>query len=145
MASSWQLLVLVLRPCGPATEPKNPRTPENTKKNTKSPTLGWPPKIRKKYRKKYKNDPKTAIFVSFLYFFGIFFVFSGANPGWGISFFFRILGVLGFLGSVAGLQGHNSCLVFISTAFILTLVCLYSLSSTFRSKLQGRHKRGAVV
>ena len=48
-----------------------------------------------------------AIFVLFWYFFSIFSVFSGANPGWGISYFFRILGVLGFLGSVAGPQGHK--------------------------------------
>ena len=53
------------------------------KKNTKSPTPGWAPKIRKNYQK----NTKMVISGAFLYFFGNFFVFSGPNPGWGILFF----------------------------------------------------------
>ena len=39
-----------------------------------------------------------AIVVLFWYFFGLFFVLSGANPGWGISYFLCIFGVLGVVG-----------------------------------------------
>ena len=62
---------------------QSPKTPKARKyeKNTKSPTPGWPPKIQKKYRKKYENGPKTTIFGPFLYFFCIFSVFPGVNPG----------------------------------------------------------------
>ena len=38
---------------------------------------------------KYKNGQKMANFVVLSVFF-VFFVFSGPNPGWGISYFFRI-------------------------------------------------------
>ena len=53
---------------------KNPPRPEIRKKYeqiTKSPALGWAPKIRKSYRK----NTKMVIFGLFLYFFGNFFDF----------------------------------------------------------------------
>ena len=53
-------------------------------KVTKSPTPGRAPKIRKKYRK----NTKTVIFGPFACFF--IFVFSGPDPGWGISWLFHI-------------------------------------------------------
>ena len=44
--------------------------------------------------------------------FSVFFLFSGANPGWGsFAFFgecFRISWIQGFWGSVPALQHHNS-------------------------------------
>ena len=68
------------------------KSEKNTKKNTKSPFPGWSPKIRKNYQKNTKMAQKSP----FLYFFGNFFVFSGSNPGRGISYFFR--NFFGFLG-----------------------------------------------
>ena len=88
---------------------QKPQNPENTKKNTKSPTQGWPPKIRKKNTKKIRRWAKNGIFWPFLYFFGIFFGFSAGQPWVGDFVFFHIFRVLGFLGSVAGPQGRNSC------------------------------------
>ena len=84
-----------LRACGAATEPETPESQKYekiTKKNTKSPTLGWAPKIRKKY----ENGPKLSDFVFFSYFFRNFFVFSGPNPGWAILYLFVFLGFRGF-------------------------------------------------
>ena len=88
---------LGLRSCGPVTEPENPQTPK-IEKEYKIP----PPQVDPEIPKKYKNGPKIAVFGPFSYFFGIFSVFSGANPGWGILYFFRIFGLWGFSGSVAG-------------------------------------------
>ena len=43
-----------------------------------------PENTKTKYRKKTKMAKK----VPFVYVFGVFFVFVGANPGWGIWYFF---------------------------------------------------------
>ena len=45
---------------------------KNYEKITKSPTLGWAPKIRKYHRKKYKNGHFRAIFAFVLVFFSYF-------------------------------------------------------------------------
>ena len=62
-----------------------------TKKITKSPTLGWAPKIRKKLPKKYKNGHFRAILVVFRYF----------------SYFFRISGLGGFLCPARARRNRN--------------------------------------
>ena len=73
-------------------------------KITKSPTPGRAPKIRKKYLKTTKTAQKSPL----LYFFGIFFVFSGPDPGWGITYFFRIFFVFpGLMNSIPGTRNHN--------------------------------------
>ena len=91
--------------------PKTPK-PRKYEKNTKSPHPGLAPENTAKIPKKYENGPKTAIFGPFLcFFFGIFSVFPGVNPGWGILYFFRIFGVWGFSGSVAGPQYDDLRLV----------------------------------
>ena len=48
---------------------------------TKIPHPGSGPENTKTIQKKYENGHFRAIFVFFLYFF----VFSGPDPGWGIS------------------------------------------------------------
>ena len=93
---------------------QKPLKPGNTKKIRKDyeiPTPGRAPKIRKKYRK----NTKTVILGPFSYFFSIFFVFSGPDPGWGFrkifvffSYFFRISGLERFLGSIPGTRNHNT-------------------------------------
>ena len=83
-------MVVTLRAYYRAQKPQNPK---NTNK-IRNPPPRLAPENMKKIPKKYENDPKTAIFVLFWYFFHIF----GANSGWGISCFFGIFGVLGFLG-----------------------------------------------
>ena len=76
-----------LRSRGPATEPKYPRIPKIREKyKIPHPRVG-PPKIRKK-----QFSGRFCIFsVLFPYF-------RGADPGWGVLFFFffRIFGILGF-------------------------------------------------
>ena len=98
--------------CDPAGLVKSPKTPETpkyekiTKKNTKPPTQGGAPKIRKKYRKNTQKWPKFwANFVFFRYFF---FVFLGPHLGWGVLFFFRNFFVLwGFRGFWALYQARG--------------------------------------
>ena len=82
--------------CDPAGLLQSPKTPEPRKYEIPHPGLAT--ENTKRIPKKYKNDPKNCRFGSFLYFFGIFFIFSGAKLVWGILNFFRIFGVLGFLG-----------------------------------------------
>ena len=97
--------------CDPAGLLQSPKTPEPRKyeKNTKSPTPGWPPKIRKKYRKNTKTAQKLPFrghFVFFRYFFRIF----GAQPGVGDFVFFsyfRGSGVFGLCSRPAGSQHHR--------------------------------------
>ena len=96
--------LVTLRACYRAPKPQNP---ENPKKILNPPPRVGPRNYEKNTEKNTKMTPRMAILGSFLCFFGIFFVVSGANPGWGISYFFRIFGVLRFWGSVAGPQGHN--------------------------------------
>ena len=73
------------------------------KRNTKSPTPGWGPKIRKEYKK----IQKIGLFCIFSDLFRIF----GAQPAVGDFVFFknfRISGIQGFLGFVAGPQARNT-------------------------------------
>ena len=102
---------LVLRSCGPATEPENPQSPKIRKKH-KIPHPGLAPENTEKIPKKYENGPKTAIFGRFCIFSGIFSVFPGVHPGWGILYFFRIFGLWGFSGSVAGPQDRKTRPIF---------------------------------
>ena len=85
----------------------NPPNPENPKKIQNPPPRGDPRKPGKKKRKNTKTGQKW-FFGPLLYFFGIFFGFSGATPGWGILYLFRIFGIWGFWGSVAGPRGRSS-------------------------------------
>ena len=82
------------------------------------PRLG-PRKYEKKKTKKYKSDPKTAIFGAVFVFFSVSFsYFRGPTWGGGFRIFFVFSG-LGFLGSVAGLQGHKSTGLFSALVFRL--------------------------
>ena len=78
------------RSCGPLLQsPKTPQTPENTRKKNQIPhPRGWPPEMREKNTENAKTAPKIAVFGPFLYFFGIFSVFLGVNPGVGDLYFF---------------------------------------------------------
>ena len=67
-------------------------------KNTKSPTPGWAPKIRKNYRKKHKNGHFRGIFV---FFSVIFLCFRGPTRGGGFCIFFVIFSY--FLGGFCAL------------------------------------------
>ena len=95
----------------PGIELKNPSSPEIRKKDekiTKSPNPGRAPKIRKRYRKNTKTAKKSP----FSFFFCIFFVFSGPDPGWGIlaifsSLFFSFSGLEGFLSSIPGARNRK--------------------------------------
>ena len=92
--AKMQPKVAILRACYRARKPQNP---ENTKKIQNPPPRVGPPKIREKIPKKYKNGLKIAVFRPFLYFFGIFSVFSGGRPGVGdLVFFFVFSGFWGF-------------------------------------------------
>ena len=71
----------------PACLVKSPKPPEKITKKYKIPHPGSAPKIRRKYRK----NTKMVIFGPFSYFFGIFFVFLGPDPGWGILYFFFVI------------------------------------------------------
>ena len=92
---------------------QKPLNPENTKKyekNTKSPTPGWPPKIRKNYQKKIRKRPKN---YHFCIFSVIFSYFWGPLWGWGILYFFSVIfsyfrGIQGFSASVPPPQDRNS-------------------------------------
>ena len=86
----------------------SPEIRKKYEKFTKSPTPGRTPKIRKKYRKNTKMAQKSP----FLYFFCIFFVFLGPDPGWGVSYFFRIFFVWleGFSSSIPGTQNRKTSL-----------------------------------
>ena len=67
---------------------------ENYEKIQNPPARAGP----QKYKKKTENVQKRAK-IAFLgggYFFGISFVFSGASPRWGISYFFVFSGFWGF-------------------------------------------------
>ena len=94
--SPTNLSVACLRSCDRAQKPLNPR---NTKK------------LRKKYKIAHPGLGPENQNWPILYFFRIFFVFSGPNPGWAIlyffSYFFCISGIQGFLGSVAAPQARN--------------------------------------
>ena len=97
--SSQGLGIAILRACYRARKPQNP---ENMKKY-KIPH----PKIRKKYRKNTKTAQKRQFLGRFCIFSVFFPYFRGADPGWGILYFFRIFGILGFSGSVAGPRDGN--------------------------------------
>ena len=87
---------LGLRPCGPATEPQNPRTPKIRKKY-KIPHPGVARENPKNVPKKYRNGPKIAVFGPFLYFFGIFFSDFREPPlGGGFCISFVFSGFWGF-------------------------------------------------
>ena len=96
---------------GPLGRAQKPLKPGNTKKNTKKiardpPTPGSGP------RKYEKNTEKINDFWGpFPYFFPYFCVFSGPDPGWGISciflVFFRISGLEGF-ELKPGTRNHNN-------------------------------------
>ena len=96
--------------CDPAGLLRSPKTPEPRKYQKKQ---NPPPRVgaRKyeKYSEKIQNQHKNCrfgvIFVCFRFFFSYF---RGPTRGGGFRIFFRICGVLGFLGSVAGRQGHNA-------------------------------------
>ena len=88
----WLLSPGLIQHCDPAGLVQITKTPESrkyekiTKKNTKSPFLGWGPKIRKKYRKNTKMAQIT-IFVFLRYFFRIF----GPQPRKGDFVFFFVI------------------------------------------------------
>ena len=96
VSQMWPTFRVVLRSCGPATEPEKPQNPENTKKKyTKIPNPGLAPE-------------NVAVFGPFLYFFGIFPYFRGPTRGWGFCIFFcffRDSGVFGLCSRPAGSQG----------------------------------------
>ena len=68
-------------------KPLDPGNMKKLRKNTKSPTSGWPPENMKKIPKKYEKGPKITIFVFFRYFFRIF----GGQSGVGNFFFFFVI------------------------------------------------------
>ena len=81
--------VVIQRSWYRAQKPLKPGNTKNIRKITKSPTLGRENTI--KIQKKYE--------MAFSYFFCIFFVFSGPDPGWGILYFlyfFVFPGLRGF-------------------------------------------------
>ena len=89
---------VVLRFRVPGIELKNPSSPEiQKKKKTNSPPRVGPRKYEK-IQNKYENGHFWVVFVFFLFFWGIF----GARPGPGLSYFFRISGLEGFLRSIPG-------------------------------------------
>ena len=74
-------------------------------------TPGWTPKIRKKYPQEIQ---RLSLLGPFLYFFGIVFVFSGPNPGWGQFVFFvrsflNNFGIQGFLWSLSTRPAGSQC------------------------------------
>ena len=84
---------MALQTYDPACLAKSPKPPEprkdakkNYEKNSKSPTQGRAPKLRKKYPKNTKMARKWP----FSYFLGIFFVFLGPTLGGGFCIFFVI-------------------------------------------------------
>ena len=92
---SCKTVVTIPRGWYRAQKPLNPGNTKKYEKHTKSPTPARPPKIRKNYRKNTKMAKK----LPFVYFFGIFFVFSGGDLGSGILYFCRIFFVFpGFRG-----------------------------------------------
>ena len=93
----------ILRACYRA---RKPPKPENTKKIQNPPPRVGPRKYGKN-TEKIRKRPKTAIFGPFLYFFRYFFRISGGQPGVGDFVFFRIFGLWGFSGSVAGPQDRK--------------------------------------
>ena len=97
--------IAILRACYRARKPPNP---ENTKKY-KIPHPGLTPGNTEKIPKKYKNGPKIAVFGPFPYFFGIFSVFWGANPGWGDFVFFSYFRALGVFG-LCSRPARSQCL-----------------------------------
>ena len=101
----------------PGIELKNPSSPEIRKKYEKYRKKIRNPPSRVGPRKYEKNTKNTKIAQKwpFSYFFCIFFVFSGPDPGWGISYFFvcfsyffRISGLEGFLSSIPGTRNRNT-------------------------------------
>ena len=85
-----------LQSCGPTTEPQKPHNPEKKQTKIQNP----PPRIGPlKYEKKKITKCH----------FCLFFVFSGAHPGWGILYFFvfRDSGVFGVCSRPEGSQAKT--------------------------------------
>ena len=88
-------------PCDPVGLLQSPKTPESRKyEKIRNPQI-------QKIPKNAETAQKRASLGAFLCIFSVLFS-SFRNPwGWGFRVFFRIFGILGFLGSAAGPQDHN--------------------------------------
>ena len=120
MRGVFELAVTVFS-CDPACLAKSPKPPEPRKYEKNAKKLQNPPPTQGRAPKKYEKNTKMVIFGPFYYFFGIFFVFLGPDPGWGILYFFRIFlvfsGFRGFLGSLPGKRDRRSSRVFLTNLF----------------------------